>query len=522
MMNRSDPSVSLSRVVAYLRKSRADGEESVEEVLAKHEKILQDYAVRTWGAPLPESRLFREVQSGETIAARPVMQKLLGMVQNREIDAVLVVELQRLSRGDLLDVGTLSQIFYFSKCLILTPSRTWNLEDEFDRKFFELELQHGRDYLEYIKRIMTRGRERSAMDGNYIGSRRPYGYERVVVDKKPTLAVVPSEAEVVRLIFELYAGPEHLGPCLIADRLNEMGIRPLRSNAWTRASVRNIVENPLYIGKIRWNRRKSQKQFKDGSIVEIRPVSEDFIFAEGRHEPIISPDLWERAQEAAQTRAHPSARIDRSAIVNPLSGLLVCSACGMMMHYKQCYEHKTHKPLRPIFLCVSGGKYCPTRGAPTADVLEVLAESLRRSLADLPAAEDSPDAADPPSLSARSVFETELSELEKQKERLYDFLERGLYDDETFRHRMAAVTAKIETAHRKLSSLLEKEKTAEEKKQFRTTLQKCIDALSDPESSPEEINKLLKTIILRVNYSREKSSRRKWDVTPIGMEIIFK
>lgn len=202
MMNRSDPSVSLSRVVAYLRKSRADGEESVEEVLAKHEKILQDYAVRTWGAPLPESRLFREVQSGETIAARPVMQKLLGMVQNREIDAVLVVELQRLSRGDLLDVGTLSQIFYFSKCLILTPSRTWNLEDEFDRKFFELELQHGRDYLEYIKRIMTRGRERSAMDGNYIGSRRPYGYERVVVDKKPTLAVVPSEAEVVRLIFE--------------------------------------------------------------------------------------------------------------------------------------------------------------------------------------------------------------------------------------------------------------------------------------------------------------------------------
>ena len=89
MMNRSDPSVSLSRVVAYLRKSRADGEESVEEVLTKHEKILQDYAVRTWGAPLPESRLFREVQSGETIAARPVMQKLLGMVQNREIDAVL-------------------------------------------------------------------------------------------------------------------------------------------------------------------------------------------------------------------------------------------------------------------------------------------------------------------------------------------------------------------------------------------------------------------------------------------------
>ena len=71
MPTNTAPPVPFSRTVAYLRKSRTDGEESVEEVLARHERILQDYAVSTWGVPLPESRIFREVQSGETIAARP-------------------------------------------------------------------------------------------------------------------------------------------------------------------------------------------------------------------------------------------------------------------------------------------------------------------------------------------------------------------------------------------------------------------------------------------------------------------
>ena len=223
-MTEKETPVPFSRLVAYLRKSRADGEETVEEVLAKHERILQDYVTNTWGVPLPDSKIFREVQSGETIAARPVMQQLIGMVQRKEVDGVLVVELQRLSRGDLLDVGTLSQLFLYTGCVILTPTRTWNLSDEYDKRFFEMELMHGNDYLEYTKRIMGRGRERSVRDGNYIGSRPPYGYERVFVDKRPTLAIVPNEAEIVRMIFALYTEVDHLGPTRIANRLNEMGL----------------------------------------------------------------------------------------------------------------------------------------------------------------------------------------------------------------------------------------------------------------------------------------------------------
>lgn len=521
MPDHDTPPVPLTRTVAYLRKSRADGEETVEEVLAKHERILQDFAVKTWGAALPESRLLREVQSGETIATRPVMQQLIGMIQRKEADAVLVVELQRLSRGDLVDVGELSRLFLYTGCRILTPTKTWDLRDEYDKKFFEMELMHGNDYLEYTKRIMSRGRERSVRDGNYIGSRTPYGYERVFVDKRPTLAVVPAEAEVVRMIFELYAGPDPLGPTRIAHRLNELGLHSQRMDSWTPQAVRNVIGNPVYIGLLRWNARKEVREYRDGKIVKTRPVSGNCIMAEGRHEPIISRELWDRAQEAARTRALPSARHDRSTIVNPLSGLLVCASCGKVMAYKQCYDHRTKKPLPPIFLCTTGGKICPTRGAPYADVMQILADSLSRSLAELDVAEDAAPAFDPAE-HTRAIYENELSELAKQQDRLYDFLERGLYDEDTFRRRMTALRAKIDAAEKSLSALDENKKSAEQNAQFRSTLSRCVAALSDPASTPEAINRLLKQIVLRIDYSREKSPRRKWDLTPIEMQVIFK
>ena len=129
------------------------GEESVEEVLTKHERIIKDYCLRTWNAPLPEKKIFREVQSGETIASRPVMQHLISLIQEKEVEAVLVVDLQCITRGDLLDVGELSRLFLYSGCKILTPTKSWDLRDEYDKRFFEKELMHGNDYLEYIKKI---------------------------------------------------------------------------------------------------------------------------------------------------------------------------------------------------------------------------------------------------------------------------------------------------------------------------------------------------------------------------------
>lgn len=182
---------------------------SVEEVLRKHEDLIQDYARSHFGSPIPEKNMFREVVSGETIDSRPQMKLVLKLMESDQYKAVLVVEPQRLSRGDLEDCGRLINTLRYSNTLVLTLTHSYDLQQEYERKFFEMEITRGNDYLEYTKQILRRGREASAAKGHYIGSVDPYGYRKTTVKVDGvtchTLEIVPEEAEAVKLIHELYA-----------------------------------------------------------------------------------------------------------------------------------------------------------------------------------------------------------------------------------------------------------------------------------------------------------------------------
>ena len=173
------------QILIYLRKSRSDDPLlSLEEVLQKHEAILMDWASRNLDSPIPEANIYREVVSGETIDGRPEVQKLLQRIENPRIKAVLIVEVQRLSRGDLEDCGRIMKLFRYTNTKVITPMKTYNLSDEYDRDAFERELKRGNDYLEYYKKIQNRGKLLSAKDGNYIGSVAPYGYEKIILKEK--------------------------------------------------------------------------------------------------------------------------------------------------------------------------------------------------------------------------------------------------------------------------------------------------------------------------------------------------
>ena len=292
----------LENLIMYLRKSRSDDiSMSVEDVIAKHEHILQEYCEREFGARLPENRIFREVVSGETIADRPVMKEIMKLLETGTIKGVLVVEPQRLSRGDLEDCGKIINTFRYTETLIITPTKTYDLSNEYDRKFFEMELTRGNDYLEYTKRILNRGREASVRQGNFIGSIAPYGYKKIVVgsgkDKYHTLEIDNEEADAIRLMYSLFVN-EGYGFARIAHRLDELGINPRTSENWQPAAIKDMVENPVYIGKIRWNWRKTQKRMENGEIVKIRPKTKDsseWILVDGKHPAIISEELYNEA-----------------------------------------------------------------------------------------------------------------------------------------------------------------------------------------------------------------------------------
>lgn len=498
------------KYLMYLRKSRADGEhESIEEVLAKHHRILQDYASEKLGGAVPENMIYREVVSGETIQDRPEMLKLLDRIQTENISGVLVVEPQRLSRGDLSDCGTVIRAFRYTETLIITPTKSYDLSDKFDRKFFEMELMRGNDYLEYVKEIMLRGRIASVNEGNFIGSVAPYGYDKVKIGKSYSLTP-NSEADTVRLIFELWT-KEGLGTTTIANRLNALCIKPRKSEIWSSASIRDMLRNPVYIGKIRWNWRKTVKKYEDGEIVASRPKSknENWILVDGKHEAIISEDVYNASM--ARFGSVPKVKA-KSGLQNPFAGIMHCS-CGRPMIYQP--QKKSSARLHCAYQM-----RCGNRSATYMEVEEEVVKALRKLAADMKEFIDNGTAAIPSPLEAVSAtLQKELNALETQQDRLYEFLEQGIYTSDVFVKRNDALSKRRQELQNALSEAKSHELTKVDFKQKYVALKDAIFVLEDRAASAEEKNKLLRIAVKDIIYHRETEVRDKWHPVPFYLEI---
>ncbi len=114
----------------YLRKSRKDSENpsfTDEEILSRHQQLLEETAERQG---LQIAAIYREIVSGDSIAGRPVMQRLLREVSAGQWDGVLVVEIERLARGDTEDQGAVAKAFQYSGTQIVTPLKTYDPANE--------------------------------------------------------------------------------------------------------------------------------------------------------------------------------------------------------------------------------------------------------------------------------------------------------------------------------------------------------------------------------------------------------
>ncbi len=300
----------------YLRKSRADleAEERGEgETLARHEKMLIELA-RRYGFSI--GKIYREIVSGESIEARPVVQELLKDVESGRWKGVLVVEVERLARGDTMDQGRVAKSFKFSNTKIITPIKIFDPNDECDEEYFEFGLFMSRREYKTINRRLQRGRVSSVKEGKYVGSVAPFGYDRVklVKDKGYTLAK-NDEAPVVEKMFQIYAYNE-IAINEVVRRLNLAGFKPRKAKEWTISAVKDILSNPIYIGKIRWDSRKTVKEYRNGKIVNTRPRNENYTLCDGLHEPIIDMETWNIVQE--KRSKHTPAVIHNKVIQNPL------------------------------------------------------------------------------------------------------------------------------------------------------------------------------------------------------------
>ena len=314
----------------YLRKSREDIESEKYgegETLARHEKILTILAEKR---NLFIGKIYREVVSGETISERKEMQKLLRDVENEKWTGVLVVEVERLARGDTADQGRVLKAFKYSHTKIITPVKTYDPDNEFDEEYFEFGLFMSRREYKTINRRLQRGREVSVSEGKFVGNIAPFGYDRVKLkdSKGYSLKINENESPIVKEIFRLYTF-ENSTISSVVKQLNDMNLTPRIADEWTISSVKDILSNPTYIGKIVWNRRKQNKKTKNGHLVISRPRNNAYLIYDGLHESIIALDTWNIVQEK---RKQNTPKVQHSNIIqNPLVGLVFCEKCGKPM-----------------------------------------------------------------------------------------------------------------------------------------------------------------------------------------------
>ena len=229
----------------YLRKSRADLEAEAlgeGETLARHKNILFKLAEKHDILP-GQIVIYQEVVSGDSISARPEMQRLLNDVYQRKYKGVLVVEVERLARGNTKDQGEVADAFQYSGTHIITPVKTYDPNNEFDQEYFEFGLFMSRREYKTIKRRMEAGRLESVAEGNYVGSIRPYGYDILRKNKKERILVEkPEESRYVKLMFNWFTH-DRLSAGQIARKLTEMHVPTMTGNSeWNRATVKDILQ----------------------------------------------------------------------------------------------------------------------------------------------------------------------------------------------------------------------------------------------------------------------------------------
>ena len=480
--------------IMYLRKSRQDDpNETVEEVLAKHETILQEWAERELGSKIPEDDIYREVISGESIADREEIKKVLARLEDPAVIGVLCVEPSRLSRGDLADCAKIINSFRFSKSLIATPYMTYDLENKMERKFFQDELLRSNEFLEYTKSILWRGRVAAVKRGCFINNVAPYGYKKIKIGKDHTLEIVEDTAEVVRLIFDLYV-KEGLTPTRIGDRLNGMGIPAPLGGQWTRDTIHSMLRNAHYAGYAVYNKAKETQVLENGEIVTRRLVQpdEEVIIAEGKHKEIIDRETWEAAKKL--TTRYPRINTKRE-LINPLAGILVCGKCGRVLKYG------TYKRSEDRYTCKSKPLCYKSVRADT--MLDAVIVALEQS--ELPALELKAKNGDG---NAYNIQRKQLAKLEKQMEeyreqedRQFELLETNPnYTQEVFNRRNAELRQKMEECK---AAIYKAKSTLPESVDYServTVLKSAIDILKDNAATAFDKNKVLKSIVEKIEY----------------------
>lgn len=443
----------IKNIVNYLRKSRQDEEREKKtgEDTLHEQKQLMDRVLTSYGIPFDQEP---EIGSGDKISSRPVFQKVLQALKNGKYDAIAVKEISRMGRGSYTDMGTIFDLITEKRIFIITPYKIYDPTNPSDLRQIRFELFLSREEFETTRERLTGGRVNAAMEGKWVSGAAPFGYQYDSSTKR--LVIKEEEAEIVRAIFDYYAngivinGKRKLVQFrALASYLTRIGIKTIKGKAeWAPITVKRMLQNDRYIGVLRF---RTNQTTADGRRIP-RPESEHIV-VEDAHEPIIDMETWERVQDRIEGRDTTSPNNTKLEF-DPceLAGLCVCNVCGRKMirqysiqHYKK-QDGSTNTYHKEFLWCKTTGCTFVKYRNVEEDLLEVL-----RYLADL----DNSTLLDQLNAITNQKVETtnrdeikkhieqKNAELNRRMEFIYEKYESGIYTDEVFLERKAAIEKEI-------------------------------------------------------------------------------
>ena len=269
---------------------------------------------------LPKEFIFLdEGISGRNAAKRPAFNEMIGLAKRKPkpFDVILVWKYSRFARNredsvvyksmlrkDLnIDVVSISEDVGDDKMSIL-----------FEAMIEAMDEYYSINLAEEVKRGMTEKAKRGG-----VLSIPAFGYKV----ENNEFVTIPEEAEIIRKVFNDYACGK--GFLSIAKALNAMGVKTHRGNKIENRTVEYWLNNPVYIGKTRWN--------PDGKLSR-NYTSCTAIISNGTHTPIIDTKTWDKVQKKMKEQKAKFRKYynpDRKDLSHWLSGIVRCEKCGAVL-----------------------------------------------------------------------------------------------------------------------------------------------------------------------------------------------
>ncbi|KIO65357.1 hypothetical protein B4065_2655 [Caldibacillus thermoamylovorans] len=301
----------IQKVAIYARVSTEEQAKEGFSIAAQLQTLRQYAQIYNWEVV---DEYVDEGISGKSVKGRPEMKRLIRDVEDERFDAVLVWKISRLSRN-MLETLMLLDKFEKYNVKFISYSENFDTSSPIGRLVLQIMASIAEMERNTLAENVKLGMKQRALEGRWNGGV-VFGYDTV----KKELVINKKEAEVVQLIYHMYADGKGLRA--ISNYLNKAVYKTKRNRYFSINGVAQILDNVIYNGKISW------LKFENWESKRRKGKNPNPIIVEGKHEAIISDELWNVVQARRKSKSFKQRQSNEPFLI---SQLLRCPDCGQGM-----------------------------------------------------------------------------------------------------------------------------------------------------------------------------------------------